>query len=270
MSQPWVRELRELHDQAFLVDWVAHLEALNRDLGLTGSYELGVPAPGFPPSWFVGDVEALEPRRWVLVISLNQKQHDAGQGFTPQSYWDHWRWLHRKHWYRQFYRPRVRPAATALGIEISPEQEPEFATTNVVFVEMCPYSSEESPFSGKDLIRLTNKDPGFQIAARVRRILIDEASPALVMVNGVPAVEAVEHLERERLRLGERRVYQSVSKADKQLWHREGQIITRESSAPVIAFPFRSPRAHYSYRDIDQLGARARVLVSESTRQSRP
>ena len=191
MDRPWVEQLRELHDDAFLVDWSANFEALNRDLDLTGPYELGVPAPGFPPSWFVGDVEALEPHRWVLVVSLNQAQHDAGSGYTPQTFWDHWRWLNRNDWYPRFYRPRVRPAADALGVEISPEHEPEFATTRVVFVEMCPYSSRRFRFSGKDLIELTAKDCGFQIAARVRRILIDEASPALVMVSGVPAVEAL-------------------------------------------------------------------------------
>ena len=156
MSKPWVEQLRELHDQAFSVDWATHLGALNRSLALTGPHELTTPARKCPPSWFVGDVEALEPGRWVLVISLNQKRHDAGQGFTPQTYWDHWRWLHRSHWY-DFYRPPVRLASTALGVEIRPEQKPEFATTNVVFVEMCPYASRESPFSGKDLIELTKK-----------------------------------------------------------------------------------------------------------------
>ena len=269
-SRPWIRQLRELHDQSFSVKWADHLENLNRELGLTGPYELSTPARACPPSWFVGDVEALEPGRWVLVISLNQKRHNAGEGFTPKSYWDHWRCLHRKHWYKRFYRPRVRPAATALGVQITPEQEPEFATNRVIFIEMCPYPSDKSRFSGKDFIGLTMEDPGFQEAAHVRRILIEQASPALVMVNGVPAIEALEHLDRDRLTLDERRTYQSATTPAKRLWHREGHLTTGESSVPVIAFPFRSPKAHYSYRDIDRLGKRARVLVSENSRQSRP
>lgn len=269
-SKPWIQQLWELHDQSFLVDWADHLDNLNRELDLTGRYELSTPARDYPPSWFVGDVEALEPSRWVLVISLNQKAHDAGEGFTPKSYWDHWRYLHRKHWYKQFYRPRVRPAATALGVQITPEQEPEFATNRVIFIEMCPYPSHNSRFSGEDFVALTKEDPGFQTAAGVRRILIEEASPALIMVNGVPAIEALEHLDRDRLTLDECRTYQSLTTPTKQLWHREGYFTTGESSVPVIAFPFRSPKAHYSYRDIGRLGERACVLVSESSRQPRP
>ena len=269
MSKPWVRELRELHDQAFLVDWSAHLRALNRNLGLAGSHELAVPAPGFPPSWFVGDVEALEPRRWVLVISLNQAQHDAGDGYTSQTFWDHWRWLNREDWYPRFYRPFARLAAAALGVELPTEREPDFTTTNVVFVEMCPFSSGQFDLSGEDLTRLTAEDRGFQIASRVRRILIHEASPAIVMVNGRPALDAMEHLEGGQLRLGERRVYQSVSRPDKRLWHREGHLTTSESSVPLIGFPFlRSRSTHNSYDEIDQLGERARVLVSRSVDQA--
>ena len=269
MSKPWVPELWALHNQAFAVNWTAHLENLNRELGLTGAYELSTPARGYPPSWFVGDVEALEPRHWVLVISLNQKRHIAGESFTPKSYWNHWRSLHGNHWYKQFYRPRVLPAATALGVQITPEQEPEFATKRVIFIEMCPYPSDNSRFSGKDFVRLTEEDHGFQIAARVRGILIEQASPALVMVNGVPAIEALEHLDRDRLTLGEHRTYQSVTTPAKRLWHREGRITKGDSSVPVIAFPFRSPKAHYSYRDIGRLGKRARVLVRENSRQLR-
>ena len=189
MSKPWVRELRKLHDQAFEENWAAHLETLNDELGLTGPYELSTPARGCPPSWFVGDVEALEPGRWVLVISLNQKRHNAGEGFTPRSYWDHWRCLHRKHWYKTFYGFRARPAAAALGVQITDEQQPEFATNSMIFVEMCPYPSDNSRFSGEDFIRLTREEPGFRKAAHVRRILIEQASPALVMINGVPLSE---------------------------------------------------------------------------------
>ena len=268
MSKPWVQELRELHDQSFSVKWADHLESLNRELGLTGPYELSIPARGCPPSWFVGDVEALEPGRWVLVIAPNQKEHDAGRGFTPQTLWDHWRWLHRNGLY-DFYRGFVRLASRALGVRAPREHESDFATTRMVFVEMCPYASNRSPFSGKDLIRLTERDRGFQTARRVRRTLIDEAGPALVLLNAVPVVEAVEHLDRDRLRLAERHYYQSVRKPTKSLWHREGQIITRGSSVPVLGFPFlRTRSAHNAYDEIDQLGDYARELVSRSTHQS--
>ncbi len=66
---PWFRELRQLHDENFREDWTSHVDALNRELGLTGHAAFGLPARGLPPSWCVGDVEAVPPRQWVLVIS---------------------------------------------------------------------------------------------------------------------------------------------------------------------------------------------------------
>ena len=270
-SRPWIEQLKQLHNRAFEFDWSSHLQNLNRDLGLAGPHELAVPAPGFPPSWFVGDVEAIEPHRWVLVISLNQAQHDAGGGYTPQTFWDHWRWLNTDDWYPRFYRPFARLAAKALGLEVSREQEPEFTTTSVVFIEFCPYSSGRFALSGEDLIRLNAQDRGFQTASLVRRTLIDEASPALVMVNGRAGLDAMEHIEAGRLKLGERHVYRSVSRPEKRLWHREGHLTAGDGSVPLIGFPFLRTRVtHNSYREIDQLGDRARALVSENSRQSGP
>ena len=76
MSATWVQQLRELHDGSFSedYDWSAHLRALNQSLGFVGERELATPARDLPPPWFVGDVEALQPGRWVLVVGLNQKR----------------------------------------------------------------------------------------------------------------------------------------------------------------------------------------------------
>ena len=93
---PWFRELRQLHDENFREDWTSHVSALNRELGLTGPDAFGVPARGLPPPWFVGDVEAVPPRQWVLVISLNQARREENeewhlaQRYTEQTYWDPW------------------------------------------------------------------------------------------------------------------------------------------------------------------------------------
>jgi hypothetical protein len=90
----WLTELRRLHDSHFGDDWDGHLRALNERLQLSGADKFGLP-PGLPPSWFVGDVAALRPRRWALVVSLNQARREKGDGwhlsrrYTRQSYWDH-------------------------------------------------------------------------------------------------------------------------------------------------------------------------------------
>ncbi len=79
MPTPWFRELRQLHDENFHEDWTTHLDALNRELGLSGTAAFGTPARSLAPSWFVGDVEALPPRQWVLVISLNQARREEDE-----------------------------------------------------------------------------------------------------------------------------------------------------------------------------------------------
>ena len=72
MHDSWLGELRHIHDEHFDYGWREHVRGLNGALGLEGPSGLGLAAPGLPPSWFVGDVEAVEPGEWVLAISLNQ------------------------------------------------------------------------------------------------------------------------------------------------------------------------------------------------------
>lgn len=275
MSIEWVQRLRALHDGSFAEDrdWSAHLQSLNESLSLEGRRELATPAPGLPPSWFVGDVDGLRPGRWVLFVGLNQARSrqdeawHAAQAYTAQAYWDYWRLLNRNSWYARYYSPRVRLAAAALGGAIpgTREQQQEFATTNMVFVELCPYSSEQFQFADEDLLSLSVQDHGFRTAARIRRILIHYGRPAMVMVSGNQAITVLEQADRDHLVLGELRSYESVSKPQKRLWHREGSYVNEAYRIPVLAFPFlRTQSAHNSYDEIDQLGERARVLVRES------
>ena len=242
---------------------------LNRALGLRGRYELATPSPD-GPSWFVGDVETLEPNKWALVISLNQKQHDAGRGYTAQTYWDHWRFLTTNHWYAKFYRRFVRLASAALGTTVSLEEERHFATSSIVFVELCPYSSHEWGFRDEDVARLVREDRGFQIKSRVRQILVDHAHPALVMVNGKPALPVLEQLEGDRFQFGARTIYPSVHDPRKRLWHREGAAHTGDSSVPLIGFPQRTPTTHNANKEIDQLGEYARALVQRHAATPQP
>ena len=267
----WVRRLRDLHDESFALDWSSHLEALSRSLSL-GSDPLATPAPGLPPSWFVGDVEAIEPGRWVLVVSLNQAyrpddEWHLAQHYTAQTYWDHWRDCER-HWMsaRAFYRAYVLFAAATLGVKlVTDEDEADFAARSLVFLELCPYSSRTFRIGASDLARLAAEDRGFRIATDVRWTLIREARPALVALNGLPCMATLEQIEAAQLSLGEPRSYESVSRRGRALWHREGRYLPegrRPARVPVVGFPFlRKPRTHNSYDEIRQLGRYARALV---------
>lgn len=265
-DRPWLDGIRELHDASFSVDWASHLAELNARLDLSGDDRFGLPA-GLPPSWFVGDIEVLVPRRWVLVLSLNQARRDEdddwhlAQNYTPQTYWDHWRWLNRDWWEPRFYRPLVRLAAASLGVEVGREQEADFATSQMVFAELCPYPSRRWGIAADALAGLANDDPGFKTATRVRELLMAEAKPSLVLLNGVAALDSVRSIVGDRIRLV-RHEYQSQSRPEKNLWHEEGHYSVGEHSVPVLGFPFlRKPHTHNSYVEIDQLGVASRAFV---------
>ena len=158
----------------------------------------------------------------------------------------------------------MRLAAAALGVERprTREQQQEFATTRMVFVELCPYSSQQFRFADADLLALSEDDHGFRTAAEVRRILIRQGRPALVMLGGTQALGVLERLGLDGLTLGEHRTYRSASDLGKRLWHREWAFLSGRSRVPAIGFPFpRTRRTHNSSAEIDQLGVRARALV---------
>ena len=271
MRDSWLDELRHIHDEHFDYGWHEHLRGLNGSLGLEGAAALGLAAPGLPPSWFVGDAEALEPGEWVLAVSLNQAlreehaEEHARQRYTRQTYWDHWRWLNRNWWHPGFYGRPVRLAAGAMGADVGSGTEPEFATTRMVFVELCPYASRGWPFSGEDVRRLTATDLGFRLATRVRELLIEGGRPALIAVNGRDAIGGLEHAHGSKVHLAGRRSYASVHRPERTLWHSEGYYRAGDARVPLLAFPFLGkPRTHNAYVEVDQLAAAARALIREA------
>ena len=97
------------------------------------------------------------------------------------------------------------------------------------------------------------------------RVLLEEAAPALVLVNGKRTVEDFEAIHRDRLRW-ERQRYPSVDDPGKTLWHLEGTIRTPGGAVPVAGFPFlQSMAAHNSDAEIAQLGERLHAFVGRHT-----
>lgn len=258
----WKQTIRDLHDEAWEYDWETHLAQLNARLGLTGPDVFGLP-PGLPPSWVVGDLDPPHPGDWVLVISLNQarREEDEGwhldQGYTSQSYWDHWRYLNRNWWEPRFYRPLVRLAATALGLQVDRETEAEFATTRTIFVELCPYPSRRFALDGPTVKELMAEDAGFRTASTIRRLLIEEGAPVVIMLNGVTVVREFGNFLDAPVSLAERR-YPSPTRAGT-LRHWEGVYPSPHRPVPMVGFPFlRKPSTHNSYAEIEFLGQRIR------------
>ena len=84
-----VEELRRIHDETLTIDWQPKVTKLNRRLGLSGDDVLSLSIPGLPPFSFNGDVEAIVPGKWILVISLNHQLGGYGAD-APQAegLWD--------------------------------------------------------------------------------------------------------------------------------------------------------------------------------------
>ena len=107
---------------------------------------------------------------------------------------------------------------------------------------------------------LLRTDPGFQLASDVNRILIERGRPALVMVNGVGAINLVAHLHQDALSLRQLR-YPSCDpprkrRKPKHLWHCCGSLDLGHSTVPVVGFPFlRTPKTHNSHDELALLGS---------------
>src|SRR5829696_1175123 len=67
----WYQDVRHIHDRHFHDPWQDRADAINQRYCLSRKHMLLTPGPGVPMPWFNGDIEAVEPGRWVLVISLN-------------------------------------------------------------------------------------------------------------------------------------------------------------------------------------------------------
>jgi len=258
----WLEELRRLHDSALSVDWKECVDALNQRPSLGGQERFQLSFENLPPLWFNGDVESLTPGHWTLVVSLNH-QLDPNPPHSATELWDRARFHNRVHWYPRFFSPLVRVACAALD-ESVPEDESEYATTRMVFVELCPYASRQFSLSPEQVAELAATDPGFEVAAKVRQLLLQEAEPALVLVNGSRSVESFESVAKDQLDGWRELVYASVDSEKRRLrqWH--GLLLTSAGKIPVVGFPFlRTVRSHNSYTEIRQLGELARVFVRE-------
>jgi hypothetical protein len=214
-----------------------------------------------PPSWFNGDVEVLEPNRWTLVVSLNPQLAEEKYAPAASELWRFWRTHNRKFWYWRFFRPLVQLASQVLGEATAPADEPEYATTRMVFVELCPYASRSFQLTAEQVTELERTDPGFQTAAKFRDILIEKGQPALILLNGAATLATFEAIYHDRLDDWHELAYRSPDSENRNLWHWQGFLRQTSGRIPVVGFPFlRTRRSHNSNAEIQRLGAMARQL----------
>ena len=272
----WLERLRQLHDGAFSVDWQSHVNGLNRTYGIAEESRLRTVAPGLPPVLFNGDVEALRPGKWTLVVSINPGSNPLPEQLylekfsRPRDFWNHWRTYNRDYVRTQsdFFPRLVELTRGILPTEESGGSAMEYATTRMVFIEIWPYASQGWPpkqkkgtvprWSQRVEDKLFKDDPGVVLEARIADLLLSEAQPALLLVNGRPSVHHFEHLHPQAVRW--RGVeYASLSDSRKALWHMEGSA----QDVPAIGFPqLRKARTHNSATEIQQLVTAGRRFYS--------
>lgn len=265
----WYQDIRDIHDRHFCDPWQERADVINRRYRLPRDHMLLTHGTAIPVPWFIGDIQAVQPGRWVLVISLNHHINpDAHQAFarytsanyTPETLWDHWRTFNTDHWYPEFFARLARVAAAALGEQLTEEQEPVFATRRMIFAEICPYGSNQFNLSWQVVEDLLASDLGFKLAAEVNHHLIEEGHPALVMVNGVTAINMFQHLYADSLNWREIRFDSRDPPREggkqKRLRYYCGSLALDHRPVPVVGFPFlRTPRTANSDVEVAQLGS---------------
>ena len=269
----WYQHIREIHDGHFLDPWQERADAINQRYDLPPQHRLLTHGPGIPLPWFLGDVEGIEPGCWVLTISLNHQFNPDAPFFrkrlgdphpTADTYWDYCRRFNRDHFYRRFFGPLARVAASGLGQQVPKNQECDFAAKQMIFSEICPYGSSKFSLGWPEIEELIAADQGFQLAREVNQLLIEAGQPAFVMVNGNAAVNMFQQLYADALSWQEVR-YDSCDmprdgRMRKRLRHWCGVLRVDHGTVPIVGFPFlRTPGTHNSDAEVGQLGSFVRL-----------
>ena len=269
-KQGRIERLRAFQLESFDLDWESNLQRLNVKLQLPTESRFSLVVPAAPPALFNGDVETIKPVHWALVVSLNHQFGSHNVEPSADAQWDYWRNFNRKHWYPRFFRPLTQVASSALGDSVDWTNEREYAASHIIFVELCPYASQRFAVSAESIQDLVDTDEGFKLAAQVTNLLIEEAEPAIVMVNGVAAITGFQSLMRRRLTWNTC-AYDSVGGASggktKRLWHYEGRL-AGVRDIPAVGFPFlRTRSTHNSNLEVQQLGPLIRRFVADGSNE---
>jgi hypothetical protein len=264
----WYREIRDIHDGYFHESWQERVDAINERFQLSHEHMLLSHGPGIPMPWFNGDIHAVVPGRWVLVVSLNHQidsnppeasTRNAGDSDSKEAWWNDRRTMNTDRWYGRFFGPLTRVAAAAMEEHLTPEQESAFATNRMVFVEICPYASNRFSLEWPVIQELLESDLGFRLAFEVNRLLIEKGEPALIMVNGISALDMFKHMYTDMLEWQEI-CYDSCDirpegRRKKRLRHYCGSLRIGDKQTPVVGFPFlRTPSTHNSNQEVALLG----------------
>jgi len=202
-SQRWYDPIRKEFDASFNDTWAPRLARFSHELPTkAAATKFHLPHKDVPPAWFNGNLTAMKPGEWVLVVSNNP--HGPGIGPTlpladadasREGWWNH---LHTvnpdgANWGRPGVFPKVIDlAAAARGVDVSagPGASDDFAAERMLVIEFCPYASQTWPTIQWDptMKQLAQETEGIRrYARRIRGLLFEYGQPKAVLCLGQEA-----------------------------------------------------------------------------------
>ncbi len=268
-ANEWWRSVKALDTWSHTYDWKTHLETVNQKFRLSGERELVLSVKGWPPAWFTGNIEALRPREWVLVVSLNparpSPQHYAGR--TGDDSWAFWceHNLDSSFWNKstKFFPRLAELARRALPRYASTLDDESIASDHMLFLEFCPYASTKYPFEVWDRAygakSLADSDIGFAINRQIRHLAFHHGQPLIALIQGGHARSDIEDFQCPGLSKPTSTVDLSglrVSSGRYDGWH--GQV-------PILGFPFFSAPTKLKIEDrLELLGTEIERLTGHN------
>lgn len=245
-ASEWWRSVKALDDWAHGYDWKKHLDGLNRKYILTGERELVLSVEGWPPAWFTGNIEALRPRQWMLVVSLNpaRPSPDHYAGRTGDDSWAFWCDHNRdsSFWNKKtkFFPQLAELARRALPPHLSTLDDETITSDYMLFLEFCPYASTEYPIPNWDKANgaksLADSDIGFAINRQIRHLAFHHGQPLVALVQGGHARSDVEDFQCPGLSKPASSIDLGGLKVS------TGRYVGWHGQVPILGFPFINAR----------------------------
>jgi hypothetical protein len=237
----WWEPIKELDLSARQIDWTSHLARLNERYDLPPETAFSCSIPDWPPAWFTGNIEALQPGRWVLVVSINPaapapNHYQDHLGSDPWTFWtEHNR--DSSHWNRRTkFFPRLADLSRT-ALELDPEKygDEDVASEYMLFLEFCPYASGQFRgwrWDGRGGVQeLANGDIGFAINRQIRQIAFLHGQPKLALLQGAQAAFDVKDYQDPGM------IQDYVSNNPPyRIW--KGEFRGYRHRTPIIGFPF--------------------------------
>lgn len=199
-DQTWYAPIRDIFNRASAHDWRVRVAQFNRLPSVQKTKtRFHLPMEGIWPSWFSGNLTGLNPGEWVLVVSANPHIKFATLPVpttnpSPEAWWNGCHAIDpdRANWGQPNVFPQVVQLAAAIcDVDVSGDLDTlqHFTANRILFVEFCPFASQNWPRINWDptMKNIADENEGIRTARRLRRLLFEHGQPKAVLCLGKEA-----------------------------------------------------------------------------------